>query len=231
MDIQILLESEYLRPLLVIVIGTLALLFVNIFLKRRTSTLEGKKQQGVRMPHLNFLRFFQRIAVPLTFLGLLTIATEMISFNEKIQNIVKTGLSIVMTIIIRSLNKSLELAFSRYFEYEGTDDTREKNLRPLISLFKFILWTLGIIFLLANLGLDVSTAIAGLGVGGIAVAIAAKVFLETCSATLSSSSTSRLSWGISSSSETNQALSNVSGSNQSASGCCPESFLSSPTPT
>ena len=178
MDMQTLLESEYLWPLLVIVIGTLALLFVNIFLKRRISTLEGKKQQGVRMPRLNFLRFFQRIAVPLAFLGLLTIATEMISFNEKIQNIVKTGLSIVMTIIIiRSLNKSLELAFSRYFEHEWTDDTREKNLGPLLSLFKFILWTLGIIFLLANLGLDVSTAIAGLGVGGIAVAIAAQGIL------------------------------------------------------
>ncbi len=102
----------------------------------------------------------------------------MVAFNEQIQKIVKVSFSIIMTfIIVRSLSKTLELAFSRYFDHDWANHDREKNLRPLLSLIKFIFWIIGIIFLMANLGLDVSTALAGLGVGGIAVAIAAQGIL------------------------------------------------------
>ncbi|MGH0053112.1 MAG: mechanosensitive ion channel family protein [Sphaerochaetaceae bacterium] len=175
---QALLESEYVKAILVIVIGSLVLFIVNIILKRRIKTLEEKQQTGKKSSNLTFLRFFKRIAIPLAFLAVLTIATEMVSFNEQIQNIVKISFSIIMTfIIVRSLNKSMELAFSRYFEHDWANHTREKNLRPLLSLIKFVLWILGILFLLANLGMDVSTALAGLGVGGIAVAIAAQGIL------------------------------------------------------
>ena len=175
---QALLESEYLKALLVMVIGSLVLLLVNIILKRRIKQLEAKKQEGKKTTNLNFLRFFQRIAVPLAFLALLTITIEMVSFNEQVHKFVTIGLSIIMTfIIVRSLNKSLELAFSRYFEHDWAYHDREKNLKPLLSLIKFIFWIIGIIFLMANLNIDVSTALAGLGVGGIAVAIAAQGIL------------------------------------------------------
>ncbi len=176
---QTLFESEYIKALLVIVIGSLVLFLLNIALKRRIKTQEEEeKPEGEKVPHLSFLKFFQRIALPLAFLGLLALVTQMISFNEQIQNTIKIIFSIIMTfIIVRSLNKSLELAFSRYFDHDWANHNQERNLRPLLSLIKFILWTVGVIFLLSNLGLDVSTAIAGLGVGGIAVAIAAQGIL------------------------------------------------------
>ena len=175
---QTLLEWEYLKALSVIVVGSLILFLVNIILKRRIRKMEEKKQEGKKTINLNFMRFFQKIAVPLAFLGLLTVAVEMVAFDDQIQNIVKISFSIIMTfIIVRSLNKTLELAFSRYFDHDWANHDREKNLRPLLSLVKFIFWIIGIIFLMANLGLDVSTALAGLGVGGIAVAIAAQGIL------------------------------------------------------
>ena len=175
---QTLLEWEYLKALSVIVVGSLILFLVNIILKRRIRKMEAKKQEGKKTINLNFMRFFQKIAVPLAFLGLLTVAVEMVAFDDQIQKIVKISFSIIMTfIIVRSLNKTLELAFSRYFDHDWANHDREKNLRPLLSLIKFIFWIIGIIFLMANLGLDVSTALAGLGVGGIAVAIAAQGIL------------------------------------------------------
>lgn len=61
---QTLLESEYLKALLVIVIGSLILLLVNFILKRRIKKLEAKQEQaGKKISHLNFLRFFQRIEI------------------------------------------------------------------------------------------------------------------------------------------------------------------------
>ncbi|HIK31271.1 MAG TPA: mechanosensitive ion channel [Oscillatoriales cyanobacterium M59_W2019_021] len=41
-----------------------------------------------------------------------------------------------------------------------------------------IVWTLGIIFLLDNLGFNLSTVVTGLGIGGVAVALASQGVLE-----------------------------------------------------
>ncbi|MFC1599390.1 mechanosensitive ion channel family protein, partial [Candidatus Omnitrophota bacterium] len=46
-----------------------------------------------------------------------------------------------------------------------------------LSVSKFLIWGLAIIFFLDNLGFKVSTVIAGLGIGGVAVALAAQAVL------------------------------------------------------
>lgn len=171
----------YFQALLVVGLGLVVLLIANAILKKQIKNLEEKSAEmdakgSIRS--LPVLRFFQRIALPLLFLGLVSIGVEMVAFDERIQSTVRASFAILMTIIIvRSINKGIELAFSRHFEKEYANHEQEKNLKPLLSLLKFILWIIGFVFLLANLGFNVTTAIAGLGVGGIAVAIAAQGIL------------------------------------------------------
>jgi small-conductance mechanosensitive channel len=50
-------------------------------------------------------------------------------------------------------------------------------MHGIIGLGAFIIWVLGFIFLLDNLGFKISTVIAGLGIGGIAIALAAQTIL------------------------------------------------------
>ena len=173
--------AQYLQAIALVIVGLLVLGIVNALLKRRIRTLEERhtlpdhRETGRTLP---VWRFFQRIAVPLLFLGILSIAVNIVEFDERIQRTVQILFSIIMTIIIvRSVNKGIELSFAKYFEKEWSNHDHEKNLKPLISLLKFLLWIVGLLFLLANLGLDISTALAGLGVGGIAVAIAAQGIL------------------------------------------------------
>jgi small-conductance mechanosensitive channel len=47
-----------------------------------------------------------------------------------------------------------------------------------MALVKIVIWGLGIIFILDNLGFKISTVIAGLGLGGVAVALAAQTILR-----------------------------------------------------
>ena len=173
--------QQYLRAFLLVLGGLVVLLIVNAILKRRIRKLEERQstaEERSKSRALPILRFFQRIAIPLAFLGILSIGVKIVAFDERIQSTVHAIFSIIMVfIIVRSINKGIELSFSRYFEREWANMEHEKNLRPLISLVKFIIWIIGFIFLLANLGFDVSTALAGLGVGGIAVAIAAQGIL------------------------------------------------------
>lgn len=47
----------------------------------------------------------------------------------------------------------------------------------LKALGRFAIWTTGLLFLLSNLGIDVTTFVTGLGIGGIAIALAAQSVL------------------------------------------------------
>ena len=47
----------------------------------------------------------------------------------------------------------------------------------MISIFQAIVWIMGILFIFANLGYNVSTFITGLGIGGVAVALASQAIL------------------------------------------------------
>lgn len=54
---------------------------------------------------------------------------------------------------------------------------RVKNIRGLLTLIKIGIWALGTVFLLDNLGFEISAIITGLGIGGVAVALAAQAVL------------------------------------------------------
>lgn len=54
---------------------------------------------------------------------------------------------------------------------------KERKLKAVTPILKVTLWVIGTIFLLDNLGFQISAIVAGLGVGGIAVALAAQAIL------------------------------------------------------
>jgi small-conductance mechanosensitive channel len=61
---------------------------------------------------------------------------------------------------------------------EGADPTTQAAAKNLGIIVKVFLWIGGVMFLLDNLGIDVTAAIAGLGITGIAVALAAQTMLK-----------------------------------------------------
>ena len=71
------------------------------------------------------------------------------------------------------------LIVSELFRRAAEEDARVSlsQIRPLQAIVVFTVWVIGIVFLLANLGFDVGSIIAGLGIGGIAIAIAATALL------------------------------------------------------
>lgn len=55
---------------------------------------------------------------------------------------------------------------------EEKDEANMATIKTLSVIVKIVLWAVGSVLILANLGVDVSSLIAGLGIGGIAVALA-----------------------------------------------------------
>jgi small-conductance mechanosensitive channel len=76
------------------------------------------------------------------------------------------------------------VAFRIFIEYyvkqrmARTDDKRSQSVIQIIhSLVSVILWAMAGLFILSNLGVNITSLVAGLGVGGIAVALAAQNIL------------------------------------------------------
>ena len=51
------------------------------------------------------------------------------------------------------------------------------NTRGITFIIELLIWTIGIIFLLDNLGLKISAVVTGLGIGGVAIALASQAIL------------------------------------------------------
>lgn len=88
---------------------------------------------------------------------------------------VRLIVSLVSTLIVRkwSLPSLSETAESS----AETLELRSKNLRGLLTIVRLLLWGIGLVFLLDNLGFEITAVVTGLGIGGIAVALAAQAVL------------------------------------------------------
>ncbi|HBE88102.1 MAG TPA: mechanosensitive ion channel protein MscS [Elusimicrobia bacterium] len=88
-------------------------------------------------------------------------------------------LLVVLTIRAVSLaQKLLDYWLVGFTASRYTDPAvRETVLKSARVIFKTVLWVTAAIFVLSNLGVNVTAALAGLGIGGVAVALAAQAIL------------------------------------------------------
>lgn len=62
---------------------------------------------------------------------------------------------------------------------ENYKSSMKRNPLPsgIISILQFLVWVIGILFIFSNLGYNISTFITGLGIGGVAIALASQAIL------------------------------------------------------
>ncbi len=172
---------SYIISLLIVASGTVLLVLVGFLINRWIKTVELRNEQeiatGSQMWSIPVLLFIHKIVLPLIFLALLSVGLSRLAFNDTVKTTVNSIFTAIITVVvIRSINKSIELSFIKYFSKESRKHL-EKSVKPLMVLVKLIIWIGGVLFILSNLGYNITTAIAGLGVTGIAVAIAAQGIL------------------------------------------------------
>ena len=83
----------------------------------------------------------------------------------------------VVRFSVVGINEAFRQAAERQASGVKTRGIDIAKVRPLRSVTILLVWIAGIIFLLGNLGFDVTAVVAGLGIGGIAVALGAQALL------------------------------------------------------
>ncbi|HLG38851.1 MAG TPA: mechanosensitive ion channel family protein, partial [Chitinophagaceae bacterium] len=120
----------------------------------------------------------QRIITPFLYILAVYYGLRYLTLNIKIEQIFHAVFLVVSVyFIIRMLSDLISYSFQRYMDKGTGNDSQIRQARGILLIFKIILWIFGGIFLIDNFGYDITTIITGLGIGGIAIALAAQAIL------------------------------------------------------
>jgi len=170
--------SEYLLAIFMFLIG---ILIINFILK---GFILKQLRKWINHSHIGLnsrlLKIFQNSLTPLLYLGVLYISIRNLELHPILnQSIDVIGLILATFIGIRFIGNVIEYLLATYWLKGEDDEAREQSIAVLSPALRIVTWTIGIIFLLGNLGFNISALIASLGIGGIAIALAAQgIFQE-----------------------------------------------------
>jgi len=124
------------------------------------------------------LRIIQRQILPLAYFGAFYLSVNTLSLHPFLKKIIDiVGMAILMVFVARLALSLMGYGFNLYFTKRGKDVTSDRSLTGILAVLKVAVWTLAIVVFLDNLGFKISAIIAGLGIGGIAIALAAQAIL------------------------------------------------------
>ena len=167
--------QDYLITLGIIMLG---LVLVRLFKKYILAKLKILTSRTKSYFDDYLVDSMDRFGVPALNFAVVYFALDFLRLSRKVDKIVTIATTIIITIlIIRILSSAILLVLQANLRRQAQGEEKVKQMGGLMLIINSIIWILGIVFLIDNLGYNVSTIIAGLGIGGIAIALAAQNIL------------------------------------------------------
>lgn len=124
------------------------------------------------------IEVIRKSVVPMLYFSGVYLAMRFLKFTDKVYDITHIALLVIFTFYtLRIITSAIKFSVFHYLDKQEGSEVKKKQARGILIIVNVIVWGLGIVFLLDNLGRDVTAIIAGLGVGGIAIALAAQTIL------------------------------------------------------
>jgi small-conductance mechanosensitive channel len=124
------------------------------------------------------IRGVEKTIIPLLYFGGLYLAVNTLTLDPRISRAFYIISVILITyFFIRLIINVIKYSLNAYLVRKGEPETKQRQVRGVLSFVNFFIWSIGLVFLLDNLGFEISAVIAGLGIGGIAIALAAQTIL------------------------------------------------------
>jgi small-conductance mechanosensitive channel len=116
--------------------------------------------------------------MPLLYVWAFYIGIHHLDFPDKAEAIIRAAMMVVATFFtLRIISSFIRYLFGRALLNRENNEHREKQSKGILLIIQAIIWLTGLLFLVDNLGYDITTLVAGLGIGGIAIALAAQAIL------------------------------------------------------
>lgn len=116
--------------------------------------------------------------IPLLYISAFYFALLTLAFNDTVDKVIHIAYMVSFTFfVLKIISAAFKKFVYSFIQREEDSESKEKQAGGLVAIVNIIIWICGVIFLIDNMGYNVTTLIAGLGVGGIAIALAAQAVL------------------------------------------------------
>lgn len=167
--------QAYLIAAGIIVIGCLFVRLLKSTILRRiqvwADTTESKNDNYI-------ISSISRFGIPILYYLIIYSGLNYLEWSEKGDRVFNIAVGVVILFFsVRFISSIIHLAIRNYTLRHDQGEQKVKQLAGLMILVNIALWIAGAVFFIDNLGYNVTTIITGLGIGGIAVALAAQNIL------------------------------------------------------
>jgi len=116
--------------------------------------------------------------IPALYLGALYGGVSYLTISAGIQKLLHVAVMVVVTfIIIKTITSALNYLINNALGNNPEDLERKRHARGIIIIINIVLWILALVFLINNLGYNITSVVTGLGIGGVAIALASQTIL------------------------------------------------------
>ncbi|MDH4330607.1 MAG: mechanosensitive ion channel family protein [Candidatus Moranbacteria bacterium] len=169
--------QEYLYALGVLVV---ALIFFKVF----QFVIIKKLEKATKMTQTDvddfLISLVKSVRPPFYFIISVYISLTSINTTPVMRKIINIMVLLVVVYeAVMILQKVIDYMVEKITKSEDGEEDKDKEIVKLLgNILKVVLWVIAALLVLANLGVNVTSAIAGLGIGGIAIAMAVKDVLS-----------------------------------------------------
>ena len=136
--------------------------------KRTTTNLDDQLVHLIERPTLWLL-----------YLGSCYISLQNLTLSDTIaQLLTVVGIILATLLLLQLVGSVAEYGLRIYGFIHRDQPNMRESLNALIPAVRVCLWAIGIVFVLDNLGFDISAVVTGLGIGGVALALASQGILQ-----------------------------------------------------
>ncbi|MBA7512170.1 hypothetical protein ES705_04172 [subsurface metagenome] len=166
---------DYLICLSIFLIGIIVIQIFKRFLLKRLR--KWAKRTATTIDDF-LIRMIEKELLPLFYFGAFYVSIQGLTLNPALEKGINVLGLILLTIFgVRFLLAIIVYGLENYWVKKEKDVAKKQGLKGILMTVKVIAWGLAIIILLDNFGIKVSALIAGLGIGGVAIALAAQSIL------------------------------------------------------
>ncbi len=167
---------EHYAIALSIILG--GILLVRIFRKRMLNQIKRWTEKTETKLDDYIIGGLEKFGLPILIFLAIYIALSYLTFNEKVDKVIDNAMVVVITFyVIRLMSSIIRLTLESFISKQESGQEKLKQLNGIMLIVNALIWAVGLLFLFDNLGYNVTTIIAGLGIGGIAIALAAQNIL------------------------------------------------------
>jgi len=175
---QTFLNNSVLNYLIAIGIFLIGSSVVRIFILVLLKRLKKLAKETANTLDDFLINLVEKLGIPFLYLITLYVSIKTLNLNLTLSKGLSTvAMGVLVFFIVRLATRVIAYGVESYLNSRTTSKSLAKSIQGALKVIKFIIWSLALVFFLDNLGFKISTVIAGLGIGGIAIALAAQAVL------------------------------------------------------